>query len=122
MMDFLFMSQGINLHSPSDCTPVSRFLSLTAFLTYMNFQRNCLYNYKVKCNLLEVNVQVFGLRKHAKVGMIERRGLEMRTRYDGNLDQESNGGGGEQMSVCRNNLKTEFVEFSEWLAVDVRAI
>lgn len=67
-------------------------------------------------------MQVFGLWKHAKVGMIERRCPEMRTRSDGNLDQESDGGGDEQMSVWGNNLKIELVELSEWLAVDVRAI
>lgn len=46
----------------------------------------------------------------------------MGTRQDGDLDQDRDGRDGEQVSVWGCNLKIELVEFSEWLAVDVRAV
>lgn len=36
--------------------------------------------------------------------------------------RKSDGGCGEQMSIWGNYVKTELVEFSEWPAVEVRAV
>ena len=36
--------------------------------------------------------------------------------------RKSDGGRGEPMSIRGNDVKTELVEFSEWPAVEVRAV